>query len=195
MNWVDFAILAVIALSAIIGFFRGFLREIIGLASWVLAFYIAFISAEAAAPWFQQWVSSDSIRIGVAFAVIFILVLIVGAIVSWIFGKLVDNTGLAGTDRIVGAGFGVVRGVAILVLLVMLAGMTPLPQDNWWQQSMFMHNLRDGAVYVRDKLPQRFAQAIVYPSDKPRSEDAAAAQPAQVINVPVDKITPSHTTN
>lgn len=196
MNWVDFVILAVIAISAVIGLFRGFLREVVGLASWILAFYLAFISAETFAPWFQQWFSSESIRIGAAFAVVFIAVLIVGAVAAWILGKLADNTGLAGTDRIIGAVFGVLRGIAILVLLVLLAGMTPLPKDNWWQQSMFMDHLRDGAIYVREQLPERFANAIVYPFE----QTAAAAQPeqqqpTQVITLPEDKITPSHSTN
>lgn len=195
MNWVDFVILAVIAISAIIGLFRGFLREVVGLASWVLAFYLAFISAETFAPWFQQWFSSESIRIGAAFAVVFIAVLIVGAIVAWILGKLADNTGLAGTDRIIGAAFGVLRGIAILVLLVLLAGMTPLPRDNWWQQSLFMDHLRDGAIYVRNQLPERFAQAVVYPFEQTAASAQPEQQPTQIINLPTDKVTPSHSTN
>lgn len=165
MNWADFAILAIIALSAVIGFFRGFLREVVGLATWVLAFYLAFVCAETLSPLFRQWISSGSIRIGVAFAVVFIAVLIVGAIINYILGRLVSKTGFAGTDRTVGGAFGILRGVAILVLLALLAGMTPLPRDVWWRSSVFIDHLQDGAVYVRDLLPERFAKAIVYPSE------------------------------
>lgn len=199
MNWADYAILAIIALSAIVGFFRGFLREVVGLATWVLAFYVAFIGAETAAPWFAQWIAADSIRLGVAFAAIFIAVLLAGAIVTWIVGKLADNTGLAGTDRVAGAAFGIVRGAAVLVLLVLLAGMTPLPKDNWWQQSVFMDQLREGAIFVRDKLPDRFADAIVFPVEQeveqPATARPAAEQPTQIINLPADRVTPSNSTN
>lgn len=199
MNWADYAILAIIALSAIVGFFRGFLREVVGLATWVLAFYVAFIGAETVAPWFAQWIAADSIRLGVAFAAIFIVVLLAGAIVTWIVGKLADNTGLAGTDRVAGAAFGIVRGAAVLVLLVLLAGMTPLPKDNWWQQSVFMDQLREGAIYVRDKLPDRFADAIVFPVEQeveqPATAPPAAEQPTQIINLPADRVTPSNSTN
>lgn len=166
MNWADFVILAVIALSAIIGFFRGFLREVVGLATWALAFYLAFISARAASVLFTQWISSSSIRIGLAFAIIFIVVLIIGAIINYILGRLVTKTGFAGTDRTVGGAFGILRGVAILVLLALLAGMTPLPQDAWWRDSVLIGHLENGAIHVRDMLPERFAKAIVYPSEQ-----------------------------
>lgn len=165
MNWVDFAILGVIALSAVVGFFRGFLRETIGLVTWALAFYFAFTNAQAAAGWFQQWLDSSSLRMGAGFAVIFIAVLIVGAVINYLIGRLVKETGFSGTDHTLGGLFGVLRGVAILVLLVLLAGMTPLPRDGWWQQSIFMDHLQAGAVNVRSWLPERFAQAIVYPSE------------------------------
>lgn len=174
MNWADFAILGVIALSAVIGFFRGFLRETIGLVTWALAFYCAFISAETTAVWFRDWIDSSSIRIGAGFAVVFIGVLIIGAIVNYVIGRLVSKTGFAGTDRTLGGVFGVMRGTAILVLLVLLAGMTPLPDDAWWQKSTFIGHLQDGAVRVRSWLPERFADAIVYPSEIDTSVRASA---------------------
>lgn len=180
MNWLDFAILAVIALSAIIGFFRGFVRETIGLVTWALAFYVAFITCEAVAVWFREWIASESIRIAAAFAVIFIIVLIAGAIINYIVGQLVSKTGIAGTDRALGGVFGVARGAALLVLLVLLAGMTPLPEDAWWQESVFIDHLQNGAIRVRGWLPDRFADAIVYPSEiaGANSPPGAPAQPS-----------------
>lgn len=186
MNWADFAILAIIALSAIIGFFRGFLREVIGLVTWALAFYLAFISAQAISGWFEAWISSSSIRIGVAFAVIFLAVLIVGAVFNFIIGRLVNKTGFAGTDRTVGGAFGILRGAAILVLLALLAGMTPLPRDAWWQESVLISHLQDGAIYVRDMLPERFAQAIVYPSDSTMIKPSSVVTDLPVETPPMD---------
>lgn len=171
MIWVDLAILAVIALSAVIGFFRGFLREAIGLATWILAFYLAFVFAEPGALWLERWISVASARLAVAFGVIFIVVLVLGAIVNYIIGRLVNQTGFAGTDRAIGGLFGVLRGVAVLVVLVLLAGVTPVPRDNWWQQSIFVGHLQSGAVWVRGFLPPDLAGAITYPDvpDAPSS--------------------------
>ncbi|HLQ84887.1 MAG TPA: CvpA family protein [Salinisphaeraceae bacterium] len=176
MNWADFAILAIVALSALIGFFRGFLREVIGLASWILAFYVAIIGYETAASWLQPWIDSDLIRMIAGFAVLFIAVLLLGAIVNYILGRLASKTGFAGTDRVLGGAFGILRGVAILVLLVLFAGMTPVPRDAWWQESVFVGNLQAGAERVRDHLPGQFSDAIVYPSDSEITNDPPASQ-------------------
>lgn len=172
MIWIDLAIVVVVALSAIIGFFRGFLRETLGLAIWILAFYLAFLLAAPASDYLQRWIDADSVRLAVAFAIIFIAVLIVGAIANYLLGRLVSQTGLAGTDRVLGIVFGVVRGVVVLIVLVLLAGVTPVPRDNWWQQSIFIAQLETGALWVRGYLPDDVANAISYP-DAPSTRAAS----------------------
>lgn len=172
MIWIDVAILAVVALSAIIGFFRGFLREALGLATWIAAFYLAFILSKPAAVYLRPWVHIDSARLALAFAIVFLGVLVLGAVFNYLIGRLVSHTGLAGTDRAVGIVFGVVRGVAVLIVLVLLAGATPLPKDPWWQQSLFIGQLQTGALWVRRHLPPDIAHAIHYPNTP------AAARPA-----------------
>ncbi|MES1954762.1 CvpA family protein [Salinisphaera hydrothermalis] len=163
MIWIDVAIVVVVALSAIIGFFRGFLREALGLATWILAFYLAFILAQPGSAYLRQWIHSDSARLAAAFAIIFLVVLVAGAIVNYLLGRLINQTGFAGTDRAVGIVFGVVRGVAVLIVLVLLAGVTPVPRDSWWQRSIFIGQLEAGALWVRSYLPPDIANAIRYP--------------------------------
>lgn len=176
MIWIDIAIIAVIALSAVIGFFRGFLREALGLATWVVAFWLAFVLATPTAGYLESWIHVDSARLAAAFALIFIVVLILGAIFNYLLGRLISSTGFAGTDRALGIVFGVVRGVAVLILLVLLAGVTPVPRDSWWQHSIFVGQLEQGAVWVRGYLPPNIAQAITYPDtpDTPSMADGAA---------------------
>ncbi|ERJ18862.1 threonine dehydratase protein [Salinisphaera shabanensis E1L3A] len=173
MIWVDIAILAVVALSAIIGFFRGFLREAIGLATWILAFYLAFSFADTGALFLERWISVGSARLAVAFGVIFIVVLLFGAIINYVIARLVNQTGFAGTDRAIGGLFGVLRGIALLILLVLLAGVTPVPRDAWWQQSIFIGHLEDGALWARDFLPPDLAGAITYPEPATPAEDSS----------------------
>lgn len=179
MIWVDYAILAIVALSAIIGLFRGFFREALGLAIWILAFWLAFRLAEFGGGLLTDWISVRSVRLGIAFGTVFVLVLILGAVANYLIGKLISRTGFAGTDRTLGGVFGVVRGVAVLVLLVLLAGLTPVPRDAWWRQSLFIGHLQSGALWVRDWLPANLAEAIDYSrsSDDPNTgaNDSPAA--------------------
>ncbi|MBS62828.1 CvpA family protein [Salinisphaera sp.] len=175
MIWVDIVILAVVALSAVIGFSRGFLREAVGLATWLLAFYAAFSFAESGAALLQGWISVASARLAVSFGLIFILVLLVGAILNYVIGRLVNQTGFAGTDRAIGGVFGVLRGVAVLIVLVLLAGVTPIPRDAWWQESIFIAHLQEGALRVRDLLPPDLAGAITYPDPAAPAEDSLSS--------------------
>lgn len=171
MIWIDYAILGVIAISAMIAFFRGFFREVIGLATWILAFWAAYQLAEPAAVLLTDWISARSVRLAVVFGVVFIAVLIVGAIGNYFMGKLVSQTGLAGTDRALGTVFGVLRGVAVLVILVLFAGLTPVPDDDWWHESVFVGHLERGAVWTRDWLPPDLAREIRF-GDTPSPESA-----------------------
>lgn len=170
MIWIDVIIAIVVVLSAIIGFFRGFLREVLGLATWIVAFFVAFRFAPRVEGFLAQWIEMDSARLVVAFAAVFIGVLIAGAIVNYMLGRLISSTGLARTDRVLGIVFGVARGVAVLVLLVMLAGVTSIPRDDWWQRSIFIAKLEGGAIWARTYLPPNVAGAITFPDSEPSAD-------------------------
>ncbi|MEQ8798746.1 MAG: CvpA family protein [Salinisphaeraceae bacterium] len=170
MIWIDYAILAVIAVSAMVGFFRGFFREAIGLATWIVAFWLAFRFATPAAGMLEGWISVGSARLAVAFGVLFIAVLIIGAVFNHLMAGLVDRTGFAGTDRGLGGLFGVLRGAALLVLLVLIAGLTPVPRDDWWDQSLFVGHLERGAVWLRDWLPEELASEIRFDPTVPTDD-------------------------
>lgn len=173
MIWIDYAILAIIALSAIIGLFRGFFREALGLATWLVAFWLAFRLAEYGGELLADWISVASVRLAIAFGIVFLTVLIAGAVANYLVGKLVARTGLVGTDRALGGLFGILRGIAIMVLLVLLAGLTPVPQDEWWRESLFVGHLEDGAIWTRQWLPESLASAIEFPARNAHNGDSA----------------------
>lgn len=175
MIWVDYAILVVVGLSAIIGLFRGFFREAVGLATWVLAFWLAFRLAEFGGGLLTEWISVGSVRLAIAFGVVFILILILGAVANYLIGKLVEETGFAGTDRALGGVFGVLRGVAVMVLLVLLAGLTPVPRDAWWGESRFIGHLQAGALWVRGWLPAELAAEIEFPGPEAGGDESPQA--------------------
>ena len=160
--WIDVVIIALIALSAILSLFRGFVKEAVALVTWLVALWVAMAFYEDLAAILSQWISLPSAQRITAFAVLFICVLLLGAIVNFLASKLVNKTGLTGTDKLLGIVFGVARGGVIVAILVLLAGLTPLPQDPWWQDSQMLGYFQELAMWMRSYLPNEIADTITY---------------------------------
>ncbi len=163
MNWADYLILTLITLSALIGLWRGLLREVISLATWAAAIAIAFLFAEDGAAHLTPYIDIPSLRIAAAFSALFLATLLLGGLVGILASQLVHYTGLTGTDRMLGVVFGLARGAAIVTLLVLAAGLTPLPKDPWWQQALLLHHFQETALWLRGFLPPEAAQNIRFP--------------------------------
>ena len=149
MSSIDYAILAVIGLSALIGVWRGFVREALSLLIWLLAFWVAYRWSQTLAFMLDGFVADPGLRLIVTFVVLFLLVHIVGFIVSRLLSVLIRSVGLKGVDRVAGGGFGLLRGVIIIAVLVLLAEMTPLTQDVMWQQSFMVSVFKDVLEWVQ----------------------------------------------
>ena len=132
---IDYIIIGIIAFSIIVSLLRGFVREVLSLASWVVAFIVASQFYPSLAAYLTQ-IDSLYIRNGTAIGILFVLTLIVGAIVNFVIAQLVDKTGLTGTDRVLGAAFGLLRGVLIVAaVLFFLDTFTNFEQTEWWKES------------------------------------------------------------
>ncbi len=154
MNWADYAILALIGISVVIGLIRGFVREVMALAVWLLAFWVAFSFADDGAALLSERVTLPSARLAIAFAVLFVATLVVGAVVNFVISKMVRWTGLTGSDRFLGLLFGAARAVVLITALVMVAGLTPLPRDPWWGQSLLLPAFQSLAEWAAAYLPE-----------------------------------------
>lgn len=162
MAWIDVAIIALVVLSAVLSLFRGFVKEALALASWLVALWVSMIFYEDLAVVLSQWIAEPSIQNIAAFSILFISVLLVGALINYLASKLVVKTGLAITDRMLGVVFGVARGVVIVAILVLFAGLTPMPQDSWWQSSQLIGYFQDFALWMREYLPEDISENISY---------------------------------
>lgn len=162
MIWVDYLILVFIAASALISLVRGFVREALSLATWVLGFWIAFSFTRDLAFRLESWIPDETIRLGVAFLALLILTLIVGAFVNHLIASLVQKTGLTGTDRTLGVLFGLVRGAAIVAALVLLAGLTTLPQEDWWDGALLLSHFEDVALWLARMLPGGLEEELIF---------------------------------
>jgi membrane protein required for colicin V production len=164
MTWLDVAILVIIALSAMVSLMRGFVKEALSLAAWILAFWVAisFAYPLAALDWLVAQIPSPTARISVAFASLFLLTLLAGALVNYLVSQLVRKSGLSGTDRMLGIIFGIGRGVVLVGILVLLAGLTQLPKETWWKQSLLMEHFQVLALWMKGFLPHDVAQNFVF---------------------------------
>lgn len=134
-TWVDWAIVAIIAISALISLKRGFVKEALSLISWLVAGVVAWTFGGSLSVYLTDYIQTPSARIIAGCVILFVGTLIVGALVNFLVGELVRVTGLSGTDRFLGMAFGAARGTLLIVVAVGLVSLAPVEQDPWWQSS------------------------------------------------------------
>lgn len=168
MGWPDYAIVGILVLSVLVGLWRGFIKEVFALAVWIAALWLAFHFSGALAEMLAEAITLPSARTGLAFTGIFVAVLLVGGLLTFLLGKLVETTGLSGTDRLLGAVFGAVRGLALVLLIILVAGFTPLPRDAWWSESRSIQALLPVAEWVAGFLPESVSELLDFhpPADE-----------------------------
>lgn len=134
----DYSIIAIIVLSTLISLARGFIREAISLVTWVVAVWIAIRFMHIVSDALTNYIQSPQVRLSVAFACLLITVLILGALLNHLFSQLIENIGLNGIDRLLGAIFGVARGIVLIEVLVLGGLLLNFTQANWWQHSQLI---------------------------------------------------------
>lgn len=151
MALVDIIILAIVAVSALIGVFRGLIKEALSLASWFLAILAGTLFSAQLADLMTNLINNASLRRIAAFAILFIAVIFTGTIVSNLVSKLTEAVGLKGADRILGGLFGILRGMIIVLVIVFIGTQFDISQV-WFENSVLVPH----AVAMIDYLQGMF---------------------------------------
>ncbi|WP_305805565.1 CvpA family protein [Stenotrophomonas sp. YIM B06876] len=150
---IDLVLLAVIGVSALLGLMKGLVGIVVGTLSWLLSGWAAFQFGDATAHWLAEGARPTTTQYLGGYALTFVAVLVVVAVIGMLLRGAVEATRLNGTDRALGFGLGLLRGGFFGCLLVLLMGFTPLPGEAAWQQSKLLPLLLPGASWMRAQLP------------------------------------------
>ncbi len=158
MNWVDLLVLLLLALSAVIGLARGFVREALGLAAWIGAAVLASRLSPQLQPFARRMIGDATIADPVAFLVVFAVLLVVLLLIAAAIGGLARGSVLGGLDRLAGFVFGLLRGAAVVVVAALLVSAV-WPVAQWPAAvtgSRSLPYVRDAGAFVSARLPPRY---------------------------------------
>jgi membrane protein required for colicin V production len=161
MTWLDYGVIAVLVLSIAWGAWRGFVHEVLSLAGWIMAFIAANLLATPLAESFPATMRPE-LRVVSAFAAVFIGTLVLTALLTALLTKVVRVSVLQNLDRWLGALFGLLRGLALIVAFALIAGLTPLPRSPAWTNSGTGYSLAQTAIQLKPWLPPALANRLKY---------------------------------
>ena len=152
-NQVDLVILIITVLSSAFGLWRGLIKEVLSLLTWIAALLVSRVYSEPLAGLMAGMIENDGIRYVSAFALLFVIVMMFGTFLNFLMSKLLKVTGLKLADRLLGAGFGVARGVIIVLVIMFITSMF-VSETQLWQQSQLvpygMDLIEKSQVFIGD---------------------------------------------
>ena len=160
MPVLDWVLLAVLLVSALLGLWRGLVYEVLSVVSWIAAFVLAQWLAPEMARYLPLSGFSESIRHAAGFVLVFVLAVFAGGLVALVVKKLVSAVGLSPVDRLLGGIFGLVRGVILLLAATLVVGMTPVRSTLAWQDSVGVGVLGAAVKGLKPVLPQELVRHL-----------------------------------
>lgn len=149
----DLVLLGIIAVSTLLGLLRGFVRIVVGAASWLLSGWAAFQFGAAAGRWLADGGQVHASHMLGGYLMVFVGVMATVMLAGWVLRSALESMRLDGADRALGAGLGALRGLFFAAVLVVLASFTPLPREAAWQQSAVLPFVAPLASWMRSQLP------------------------------------------
>lgn len=153
LTWVDYSIIGLILLSMLMGLFRGFVREMISLVTWLLAFLVAILFSDKVSHLFSGHIDSPQVCIGLSFILLLIIVLIIGLTINNLLSGLVAKSSLSGLNRMIGLFFGLLRGIVIVVGVLLFLKLTYVVHTSAWHHSVLLPYLQSLVDVSSSLLP------------------------------------------
>lgn len=162
MTSFDYVVLTIIGLSIILSVMRGFFREALAILGWIAAFVVAKTYANQLVPMMPMDIPTESLRILAAFLMLFFATLLVASLLAIALSSIFKKLGMGWLNRLLGAFFGLARGVLIVCIVVFLAGLTDLPNDARWRNAMFSAPLEALVISMLPWVPISIAKHVKY---------------------------------
>ncbi|NND64897.1 MAG: CvpA family protein [Gammaproteobacteria bacterium] len=166
MITLDFVIIAAIIVSVMVGFVRGFIPEIIAMATWVAAIWIGWKFPYFVEPYISGKLGSVTIELWVSRCVVFLIVLILGNVLSQFVTLTLDKARFGAIDHSLGMVFGFIRAMVVFALLVSLGQTINLPEEDWWQESAMMPYGERVTGWLKGVLPPDLTQKFTVWADE-----------------------------
>jgi len=160
MTAFDYCVFAILGISVLLSLVRGVVRELVSLAGWIVAFMVANSFAAWFAPVLPSFITGELLRMSLAFAALFLASLLAMSLVAMAASALTKTAGLGLADRFLGSLFGLVRGLLAVLLIVLAAGLTALPQEPFWRKAVLSCPLEIAAIMAIPWLPQDLSRHI-----------------------------------
>lgn len=161
MTWLDYAVILVLVLSIAWGAWRGLVHEVLSLAGWIMAFLAANLLAAPLSETFPANMRPEFRVVG-AFVLVFIGTLVLTTLLTALVTKFVRVSVLQSLDRWLGALFGLMRGLLVVVALAVIAGLTSLPRSPVWTESATGYSLAQTVIQLKPWLPPALASRLKY---------------------------------
>jgi membrane protein required for colicin V production len=169
LNGLDYTIISIIGLSTLISLVRGFVREALSLAVWVIAIFFAFKFSTPFSDYLSSYIASETVRLAAAFATLLLSSLIIGGLMTHFLVLLMHKTGLSTTDRLLGVIFGLFRGILLVVILIFIGQFSQLKTQDWWKHSQLVPQFEPLVEQFEKLLPQTMKQLPDYLETKVKS--------------------------
>jgi membrane protein required for colicin V production len=160
MLTLDWIFLAIVGFSMVLGLWRGLVFEVLSVISWIAAFVLAQWFAPDVAQWLPMAGATEVVRYAAGFLLVFVAVVFTGGLVAFVLKKLVAAVGLSPADRMLGAVFGAVRGVLLLLVIAVVAGMTPVHTAPWWREAVGAQWATIALQGMKPVLPREFGKYL-----------------------------------
>lgn len=160
MTALDWIFAGLLLASMLIGAWRGLVFEVLSLLGWVVSFFVAQWFADDMAAVLPMGNSAAALRYAAGFTLVFVGAVFACGFLTWVAKKMVEAIGLRPADRALGAAFGLLRGVVLLLAVAVVAGLTPLHEADWWQESQSAPVLAGVLRGLKPALPDEFGRHL-----------------------------------